>query len=500
MSKEIGRRDFLKAAVAGAAGLAAAGALGGAAFADEGEDTVRFEGKPKFAGIGSVREVTEDIYYVGVSDRRIELFENVYPIPRGVAYNSYVILDEKTVLVDTVDRSVTGQFFENLTAVLDGRDLDYLIVNHMEPDHSSAISEVLVRYPNAKVVCTRVAAAILNQFFACDISDRGVFVTEGDTLDIGRHTLAFVLAPMVHWPEVMMTYDTVSGALFSADAFGSFGALNGNLFADEVDFEKDWLPDARRYYCNIVGKYGDQVQAVLQKAAAVDIRMLCPTHGPVWRENLGWILEKYSLWSSYTPEEHAVMVVYGSVYGGTESAANALAAMLSRRGVADVAVYDVSKTHVSELIGEAFRCSHIVLASITYNMGIFTPMKNFLLDLEAHNLQKRSFALIENGSWSPVSGKLMKEILERLSGVSFVGDTVSFLSSPDADDHAALSALADAVAASVLGDAEAPAKEEKSAAARWVCEICGYVYEGDEVPADFKCPICGAGPDRFQKE
>ena len=246
MSKEIGRRDFLKAAVAGAAGLAAAGALGGAAFADEGEDTVRFEGKPKFAGIGSVREVTEDIYYVGVSDRRIELFENVYPIPRGVAYNSYVILDEKTVLVDTVDRSVTGQFFENLTAVLDGRDLDYLIVNHMEPDHSSAISEVLVRYPNAKVVCTRVAAAILNQFFACDISDRGVFVTEGDTLDIGRHTLAFVLAPMVHWPEVMMTYDTVSGALFSADAFGSFGALNGNLFADEVDFEKDWLPDARR--------------------------------------------------------------------------------------------------------------------------------------------------------------------------------------------------------------------------------------------------------------
>ena len=333
MSKEIARRDFLKAAAAGAAGLVAAGTLGGVtAFAEEEKETgLPFEGKKKFAGIGSCRMVTDDIVYIGVSDRRIQLFENVYPIPRGVAYNSYVILDEKTVLVDTVDRSVTGQFFENLTAVLDGRDLDYLIVNHMEPDHSSAISEVLVRYPNAKVVCTLTASLILNQFFACDISDRSILVGEGDTLNVGKHTLAFVTAPMVHWPEVMMTYDTVSGALFSADAFGSFGALNGNLFADEVDFEKDWLPDARRYYCNIVGKYGKQVQDVLAKAGTVDIKILCPTHGPVWRENLGWIIEKYSLWSSYTPEEKAVMVVYGSVYGGTESAANSLAAPQRRR-------------------------------------------------------------------------------------------------------------------------------------------------------------------------
>lgn len=293
-----------------------------------------------------------------------------------------------------------------------------------------------------------------------------------------------------------MSYDVATGVLFSADAFGSFGALNGNLFADEVDFEKDWLPDARRYYCNIVGKYGDQVQAVLAKAATVDIRMLCPTHGPVWRENLGWILEKYSLWSSYTPEEQAVMVVYGSVYGGTESAANAVAAMISQKGVADVAVYDVSKTHVSELIGEAFRCSHIVLASITYNMGIFTPMKNFLLDLEAHNLQKRTFALIENGSWSPASGKLMKEILDRLASVSYAGDIVTFLSSPDADDHDALAALADAVAASVLGG-EAVEEAEETTVARWVCDVCGYVYEGDALPEDFKCPLCGAGPDHF---
>ena len=322
-----------------------------------------------------------------------------------------MILDEKTALIDTVDRSVTGQFFENLLGVLDGRELDYLVVNHMEPDHSSAITEVLVRYPNAKVVLTELAAAILNQFFATDIADRAIMVKEGDTLSLGKHTLTFVTAPMVHWPEVMMSYDDVSGALFSADAFGSFGALNGNLFADEVNFETEWLADARRYYCNIVGKYGKNVQDVLAKAATVDIKMLCPTHGPVWRENLGWILEKYDKWSSYTPEEDAVMVVYGSVYGGTESAANMVAAQLSQAGISNVSVFDVSKTHVSELIGEAFRVSHIVLASITYNMGIFTPMKNFLLDLEAHNLENRTFSLSESGSWSPIAARQMKEIL-----------------------------------------------------------------------------------------
>ena len=502
MSKEIARRDFLKAAAAGAAGLAAASVLSGVtAFAEGEQDPGKaFDGKKKFAGIGSVRMVTDDIVYIGVSDRRIQLFENVYPIPRGVAYNSYVVLDEKTVLVDTVDRSVTGQFFENLTAVLDGKDLDYLIVDHMEPDHSSAISEVLVRYPNAKVVCTRAAALSLNQFFACDISDRAILVGEGDTLNVGRHTFTFVMAPMVHWPEVMMTYDDVSGVLFSADAFGSFGALNGNLFADEVDFEKDWLPDARRYYCNIVGKYGSQVQDVLAKAGTVDIKILCPTHGPVWRENLGWILEKYSLWSSYTPEEKAVMVVYGSVYGGTESAANSLAARISQNGVADVAVYDVSKTHVSELIGEAFRCSHIVLASITYNMGIFTPMKNFLLDLEAHNLQNRTFAIVENGSWSPASGKLMKEIIERLQGCTVVGDTVTIMSSPDSGDSDALAALADAVTASVQDDSAAPEAEEAAATRKWRCKVCGYVYEGDELPEDYTCPLCGAPATAFEEE
>ena len=491
---EITRRDFIKA---GAAGLAATSLLGSVnVFAEE--KPKEFEGKKKFAGIKNCRAVTEDILYVGVSDRRIQLFENVYPIPRGVAYNSYVLLDKKTVLFDTVDRSVTGQFFENLTAALDGKKLDYLVVNHMEPDHSSAISEVLVRYPEAKVVCTRAASIILNQFFNCDISDRSILVGEGDTLNVGKHTLTFVMAPMVHWPEVMMTYDDISGVLFSADAFGSFGALNGNLFADEVNFEKDWLPDARRYYCNIVGKYGKQVQDVLKKAGTVNIRMLCPTHGPVWRKDLGWILDKYNIWSSYTPEDKAVMVVYGSVYGGTESAANSLAAKISQNGVANVAVYDVSKTHVSELIAEAFRCSHIVLASITYNMGIFTPMKNFLLDLEAHNLQNRCFSLMENGSWSPVAGKLMKDIIDRLTNCSVEGQTVTIMSSPADKNMSALTTLAETISASVTGNSKKVQKVETvTPKKKWRCKVCGYIYEGDKVPEDYKCPVCGVGADAF---
>ena len=497
MAKEIGRKDFLKAAAAGTAAMAVSSVLSSVALAQE--ESKEFVGKKKFAGIGTIREVTTDTYYVGASEKRTQLFENVYPIPRGVAYNSYVILDEKTVLFDTVDRSVVGQFFENLTAVLDGRPLDYLVVDHMEPDHSSAISEVLVRYPDCKVVLTRNAGLMLNNFFNTNIDDRAIYVTEGDTLETGTHTLTFVLAPMVHWPEVMMTFDTTTGALFSADAFGSFGALNGNLFADEVPFETEWLPDARRYYTNIVGKYGKNVQDVLQKASTVPITMLCPTHGPVWRENLGWILDKYDKWSSYTPEDKAVMVVYGSVYGGTESAANMVAAALSQSGVANVVVYDVSKTHVSELIAEAFRCSHIVLASITYNMNAFTPMKNFLLDLENHNLQNRTFALIENGSWSPVAGDKMKEILDRLVGTTYAGEKVTFYSSPSESTREALSALAAAVKDSLEnGPQETAVTEEAVASTKWRCTVCGYIYEGETIPEDYTCPVCGVGPDKFE--
>ena len=500
--KDIARKDFLKAAALGTAGVALSSMMAGSVFAgEEADPTPEFEGKKKFAGIGSIREVSEDLYYIGVSDKRIQLFENVYPIPRGVSYNSYVLLDEKTVLFDTVDRSVTGQFFENLITVLDGRDLDYLIVDHMEPDHSSAITEVLVRYPGAKIVTNKTASQILNNFFDTDISDRAIIVEEGDTLETGSHTLTFVFAPMVHWPEVMMTFDTTTGILFSADAFGTFGALNGNLFADEVNFETEWLPDARRYYTNIVGKYGPNVQDALAKAGTIEIKMLCPLHGPVWRENLGWLLDKYTKWSTYTPEDQAVMVVYGSVYGGTESAANMVAARLSQNGIANVSVYDVSKTHVSELIAEAFRCSHIVLASITYNMGIFTPMKNFLLDLEAHNLQNRTFAIIENGSWGPVSAKLMMEIIDRLPGCSYAGEKVSFFSSPGKGVREALTALADQITASLLEEAPEEVQEEETAAAgtKWRCKLCGYEVEMEELPEDYTCPICGAGPDQFEK-
>ena len=504
MSENLSRRTFLKAAAAGTMTLAAMNAMGGLSAVAEsggesGQTVTAFDGKAKFSGVHNIRMVNEDLVYLGSSDRRLALFENVYPIPRGVSYNSYLLLDEKTVLFDTVDRSVSGQFFENLSFALDGRKLDYFVVQHMEPDHCSAISEVLQRYPEAKLLCSEAAAKMIGQFFSFDASTRGATVTEGMELATGKHRLTFLMAPMVHWPEVMMTYDATDGTLFSADAFGTFGALNGNLFADEVNFEMEWLADARRYYTNIVGKYGPQVQSVLAKAATVDINTICPLHGPVWRDNLSWILEKYDLWSSYTPEDPgAVMVVYGSVYGGTENAANVIAGKLSEGGVRNVAVYDVSKTHVSELIAEAFRCSHIVLASITYNMGIFTPMKNFLLDLQAHNLQNRSFALVENGSWSPASGRLMQELLSQMPDMRQVGDTVTLLSTTNDESFVKLCGLANAVVESLAGTPVA-LEEAPASTAQWRCKVCGHVYEGAELPADYTCPICGVGADMFEK-
>lgn len=496
MDKGMTRRSFLRTAAAGAAGMAAYGVMGPAAAAKAEEKA--FEGRKKFAGAYNVRRISDDLVYLGASDRRIALFENVYPIPRGVSYNSYLLLDEKTVLFDTVDRSVCGQFFENLTYALDGRRLDYFVINHMEPDHCSAISEVLVRYPEAKLIYSGAAAKLIEQFFGFNPSEYGYPVEEGMELATGRHKLIFVMAPMVHWPEVMMTYDATDKVLFSADAFGTFGALDGNLFADEVPFETEWLADARRYYCNIVGKYGAQVQAVLAKAGAIDIRTICPLHGPVWRENLGWILDKYDKWSSYTPEdEQGVMVVYGSVYGGTENAANIVASRLSEGGVRNVRVYDVSKTHVSELIAEAFRCSTIVLASITYNMDIFTPMKNFLADLAAHNVQGRSVALIENGSWSPVSASLMQERLAQMKDMRLIGSPVTICSTTSEESLAQLQALADEVLASVQGGVViAGAPEQAAEPEKWVCSVCGYVHEGP-LPEDYRCPLCGVGADKF---
>ena len=376
-----------------------------------------------------VKKITEDMYWIGASDRRLELFENVYPIPKGVSYNSYVILDEKTVLLDTVDHSVCSQFLENLEHVLDGRTLDYIIVNHMEPDHCASLAEVVIRYPEVKFVGNAKTFTMMKQLFDFDVDNRAVVIKEGDTISTGKHTLAFAMIPMVHWPEAMVTYDAYDKVLYSADAFGTFGALNGNIFADELNFEAEWLEEARRYLTNIVGKYGAQVQSALKKAAALDIEMICPLHGPVWRENLGWFIDKYQKWSTYTPEDHAVLIVYASIYGNTESAVNVLAGKISDAGEKNIAMYDVSKTDPSYILAEAFRCDRIVFACPTYNAGLFPKMETLLSELKAHNFQNRKVAVIENGTWAISAGKQMKEILSSMKNMEIYDNTLTVKSS-----------------------------------------------------------------------
>lgn len=397
----------------------------------------------------NVRNVTDDIVWVGASDRRLALFENIFPIPRGVSYNSYVLLDEKTVLLDTVDAGVAGQFFENLEHVLGGRKLDYLVVNHMEPDHCAMIGDIVRRYPEVQVVGNAKTFTMMKQFFGTDFAERAVTVKEGDTLSSGKHTLHFVMAPMVHWPEAMVTYDEMDKVLFSADGFGTFGALNGNIFADEVDFDRDWLDDARRYYTNIVGKYGASVQALLKKAAGLDIAVICPLHGPVWRENLGYILEKYQKWSTYESEDQAVVIMYASMYGNTASAADALAGRLAAKGVKKIAVYDVSNTHVSELISEIFRASHLVFAAPTYNAGIYPVMDNLLSDMKALAVQKKTVALMENGTWAAMTAKQMREKLSELKDMTILDTQITVKSSMAADQADELEAFADAIVESM---------------------------------------------------
>jgi flavorubredoxin/flavin reductase (DIM6/NTAB) family NADH-FMN oxidoreductase RutF len=390
-----------------------------------------------------VSEISKGIFWVGGNDRRLFVFEGVFHVPRGVSYNSYLVMDEKTVLFDTVDKTVGKQFFENVSFVLQGRTLDYLVIQHLEPDHAAAVPELILRYPEVTIVTNKKSVALIKQFFNFDIDSRVRVVQEGDTLESGSHTFTFVMAPMVHWPEVMVTYDTTAKILFSADAFGTFGAINGNLFADEINFERDWLDDARRYYANIVGKYGKQVQDVLDKAAKLDIAAIYPLHGPVWRKNISWYLDKYQKWSTYTPEESAVMIAYASVYGNTENAVNLLAADLAERGVRNIAVYDVSVTDPSVIVSESFRCSHLVFASTTYNAGIFINMEQALLDLKAHNVCNRTVALIENGSWMPNSGTLMRNILSSMDRITIVGDTVTINSSVTPTGSESLQQLAD---------------------------------------------------------
>ena len=375
-----------------------------------------------------VRKVVDDLYWVGGNDHRLALFENIHPIPRGVSYNSYLLLDEKTVLFDTVDWSICRQFLENVEHVLDGRDLDYLVINHMEPDHGASIEEILLRYPNVTIISTEKSIMLMQQF-GFDVDDKTMTVKEGDSFRFGKHNIVFVEAPMVHWPEAMVSFDTTDGILFSADAFGSFGALDGKLFNDEVNFDRDWIDDARRYYTNIVGKYGPHVQALLKKASTLDIHYICPLHGPVWRNDFGYLLDKYDKWSRYEPETCGVMIAYASMYGNTESAAQVLAAKLAEKGMTNIALYDVSNTHVSYLISETFKYSHIVLASVTYNLGIYPVMHDYLMHMKALNLQKRTVGIIENGSWAPKSGSLMKEFLdEEMKQMSILNSEVNMIS------------------------------------------------------------------------
>ncbi|MEG1630150.1 MAG: FprA family A-type flavoprotein [Erysipelotrichaceae bacterium] len=390
------------------------------------------------------RKVVDDLYWVGGNDHRLALFENIHPIPRGVSYNSYLLMDEKTVLFDTVDWSIGRQFLENIKYVLDGKPLDYLIINHMEPDHCSAIEEIVLRYPNVKVISTEKGFLFMRQF-GFDVDDRAEVVKEGDVRNFGNHTITFVEAPMVHWPEAMVSFDVSNGVLFSADAFGSFGALDGKLFNDEINFDRDWIDDARRYYTNIVGKYGPHVQTLLKKAGTIDIKVICPLHGPVWRSDLGYLLDKYQHWSTYDPEENGILIAYSSMYGNTESAINVLACKLVEKGMTNFAMYDVSNTHVSQLISETFKYSHMVLASVTYNLGIYPIMHNFLMDMKALHVQKRTVAIIENGSWATKSGSLMKDELNEMKQMSILNEELSLVSSMQENNKNDMDTLVDSI-------------------------------------------------------
>lgn len=396
-----------------------------------------------------VRKVTEDVFWVGANDHRLHLFENIHPIPLGVSYNAYVLLDKATVLFDTVDWSCCRQFLENVEHVLQGRTLDYMVINHMEPDHCASMEEIILRYPKVKIISTEKSFMLMRQFgFSIDKQEL-IEVKEGDTTCFGTHTVTYVEAPMVHWPEAMVTLDLTNGVLYSADAFGSFIALDGKLFADEVNFDRDWIDEARRYYTNIVGKYGPHVQLLLGKAAKVldKIKYICPLHGPVWRKDFAYLLDKYQHWSTYEPETKGVLIAYASMYGNTEAAAQNLAARLCEKGITEVRLCDVSNTHVSELIAETFKYSHLVLASVTYNLGIYPVMLDFLEHMKALHVQKRTIAIIENGSWAVKSGDLMQDFIDKnLKDMTVLNERLTLASAMHADKAQELEQLAAALA------------------------------------------------------
>lgn len=391
-------------------------------------------------------KIEEGLYYVGGSDRRLHLFENTYPLVNGASFNSYLYLDEKTLLLDTVEGPLDKEFFENIDFLLNGRKLDYLIVNHMEPDHAANIGDLLLRHPETTIVLSSMAKRFLLNYFP-SIKAEIITVKEGDTLSIGEHEFTFVMAPMVHWPEVMFTYEKSRKVLFSADAFGTFGALSGDIFASSFNFD---INEARRYYTNIVGKYGDQVLSVLRKAVGLEINMICPLHGPIHKGNLAPLMNKYILWASYTPEDKdGVLIVYNSVYGNTANMAMKLGSLLSERGIKNLVMHDASKTHVSYLIAESFRVGTIVLAGTTYNAGVFIEMENYLHDLANHGIRNRNIAILENGSWAPAAKRSMKEILKDLSNITYFEKEITIASTMKENQLPELVELADEIVSKV---------------------------------------------------
>lgn len=409
------------------------------------------------------RKVTDDIYWIGGNDKRLHLFENIFPIERGVSYNTYLLDDgEVTVAIDTVDWAACRTYLQQMEALLDGRKLDYLLIHHLEPDHGASIEEVVLRYPDVKIVCSEQGFDMMRQF-QYKIKDENLeVVKEGDTKKFGKHTFAFLEAPMIHWPEVIVSLDLTSGCLFSADAFGSFGALDGKLFNDEVNFDRDWLDDARRYYTNIVGKYGPFTQDLLKKAAPLldKVKFICPLHGPVWRNDFGYFIDKYDKWSKYEPEEEGVVIAYASMYGHTEYAAQCLASELCEKGMTNVVMHDVSNTDVSFIISDIFKYSHIVLASVTYNLQIYPKMKDLLHDMQALNVQNRTVGIMENGTWACTVGDLMEEYInEELKLVDVLGDRVTMNSSLSIASKGDMDSLADGIIQSMKDIRELKAKK-----------------------------------------
>mgnify|MGYP001110011461 CR=1 FL=1 len=399
----------------------------------------------------NTRKINDDVFYVGVNDRRITWFENTHPITRGMAYNSYVIVDEKTVLLDTIDKAGAQQFLENLDYVLKGRTLDYLVINHMEPDHCALIEDVVRKFKDVILVGNKKTFELLHQFYDIEIGDNFIEVKEGDTLSLGKRTLKFMMAPMVHWPEVMVTYSDVDKMIFTADAFGTFGALNGNIYADQIDFAGEWLDDSRRYFSNIIGKYGMQTNMLLKKLATLEIDYICPLHGPIWRDNIDYIINKYKTWASYQAEEKGVVIAFGSVYGNTEEAVDVLAAKLSEPGVKNIKIHDTTSTDPSYVISDIFRYSTLVLASSTYNLSIFPAMNTLIHDIVNHNIQNRHVAIIENGSWAPTSGKQMRTELEKTKNNTLINEQIfSLKSTLKTEQLDQLDELAKAIAATVL--------------------------------------------------